>query len=517
MLFDISFAPIVSLLIATLVLSIVSDFLLELFSVRLSLATGRLQSWFFESLGHGGTSDFFAAAGFQLLSFRKKAFFQQFASLVNVGSFPANQIPFLLMGSFFGIGLSVVFLFGGSLVLGLGLCLLSFILSLFSKDQLRDLGFACLGLGLFWVFLSSFDVYISQSSLNIHPYKIQEGTVFLFLVFVGLFFRTPGPLLVVLAMLHLFIGFNVLWFPALFFIHGLVSLFGFYRHAFQKRRRLYSCLRTSLILQISQLVISFVVVYFFRESLSPLVSAGGFLEAYQIFVVGFLVYWSFPLAIVLPMKLLLNRAFAKEPDEPVKKEVQKIIIDNQRWHYFSIHLSLFLLRQEYKKFSASVHTVFKMAREISSQDEDVKTRFARYQKMLVRVGGEIKELCFAIGKQRSYRWQVKEIMTYYRQVNQLELLIEDLGFVVECLESSTDEDWQKECRYWLGLQLKLFESFLNRVLEVPLDEPGRVEMTIEKSYEVLDRFTKGPVSVPSNPLSSKVYYRMTESLGTLAQ
>ena len=109
-------------------------------------------------------------------------------------------------------------------------------------------------------------------------------------------------------------------------------------------------------------------------------------------------------------------------------------------------------------------------------------------------------------------------MSYYRYVNQLELLVEDLGYVAALLrKQDQDEEWEKDCRYWIGLQLKIFESFFNYTVGVGKDESSRVQMNIEKSYEVLERFFGEQQKVKMNKNASQTFYRITESIGNLAR
>ena len=514
---DIGLPPIATLLIATLVLAILSDFLLELFSVRMSQSTGRLQGWLFDQFGHNLFGDFLISIIFQLFSFRKKAYFLQVSSLINVGSFNKKQVFILLSGSFVGMGASIILLMGGHLVVGGSLCLVSFLLSLFSKDQLKDVGMAFLALGLFLTSLFFFNQYLLSSTLNIHNYQLSEVFVFAILAGSTLFFKTPVAFIITIALLHFFIGLNVLWLPALFLGHWLLSLSGFYWQFFKKRKRLNFSLASVLFIQVLQFSISMGLVCYLQEYFASLFVANSYYQAYKVSLVAYALYTGCSVLLAAPGLFLISLLPFFKEDAGKKTENQKIINLDQRGQCFSIHLSLFLLRQEFKKYTTSVHTIFKISRETDYEEEKINQKFVRYQGMLVRVGDELKELCFNIGKQRSYRWQVKEIMSYYRIVNQLELLVDDLGLVAAMLrEKDQDEEWEKECRFWLGLQLKLFESFFQFTVGVGKDDPEKVKANIEKSYEILDRFFVDKKASGKNKVTSQTFYRITESIGNLA-
>lgn len=517
MFLDLGITPVSTLLVAFLVFAILSDFLLEIFSVRMSLSTGRIQSWLFDHIGQNLFTDFLISIGFQFFSFRKKAFFTQVASLANVGSFNNRQILIISLGSFIGIGASIIMLAGGSVYGGILLCAISFLLSILSKDQLKDLGVAFLGLGLFVVALQFFNQYLSSSMAGIQNFDISEGLALGLIVFSTLMFRTPVAFLLTLGMLHFFVGLNIYWLPGFFLIHSLLGCARFYLPIVRNLKRLRVFAFVVFWLQISQWAISQSAVYFFERTFAWSFYPESFLDSYKIIVLAYFGYMSLSLLVVVPLVFAKSYLpFFNKPEEK-KSGSQKILVDSQRGSNFSIHLSLFLLRQEFIKFTTTVHTLFKISRETDYDQEEINQRFVRYRGMLERVGDELKELCFHIGKQRSYRWQVKEIMSYYRYVNQLELLMDDLAFVNGLLrEKGQDEEWERECRFWLGLQLKMFESFFNFSLGVGKDEPEKVKANIEKSYNILDRFFQDEKNRERAKNSTKTFYRITESIANLA-
>ncbi len=346
---------------------------------------------------------------------------------------------------------------------------------------------------------------------------VTELMALIVVFFSTLLFRTPVAFLITLAVLHQFFTFNLLWFPALFLMHSLVASLRFDWQFFQDRKRLNLSLVTNKLFQVVQFSVSFSACWFFYDLLQPFLEVSSFLSSFQLMVIFYAIYNAGSLLLVFPFLVLGCWLPVLRSEEDKKSGSQKIINNDYRGHCFSIHLSLFLLRQEFKKYTTTVHTVFKLSRESDFAEEKVNQRFVRYQGMLVRVGDELKELCFSIGKQRSYRWQVKEVMSYYKIVNQLELLVDDLGLVAATLrKKNVDEEYQKECRYWLGLQLKLFESFFNQTLGVAEEDPDKVKANMEKAYDVLDRFFNEKKNIPSTNLTSKTVYRITESIGSLA-
>ena len=439
------------------------------------------------------------------------------AALFNVGSFSKPQTPILLAGSFTGLGFSILILTGANFLTGLILVALALILSFFRKEQIKDLGIASLAIGLFYLSLVFFSQYLANSQLNIHSFQIDERIVFPVVILSTFFFRTPVPFLVLLAIFHQFIGFNILWFPALCLAHSLVSLAEFYLNVFRGHSRLKPVLLTSLVLQLAQFVVSFLFVYLFHDSLTSFFEVSTFLGSFQTCVIVYVVYQGFSILLLAPIIFLSTLLPSFNEIGEKKGGSQKIIISEGRGQCFSIHLSLLLLRQEFKKYTTAVHTLVKISRESDYGEDAINQRFARYQGMLSRVGEELKELCFNIGRQRSYRWHVKEIMSYYKFVNQLELLIEDLSFVASLLrKQDQDEEWERECRYWLGLQLKLFESFFHQTLGVGSEPEEKVQANIDKSYEVLDRFFVNKLEKEMNKNISQTFYRITESIGHLA-
>ena len=517
MLIDIGFAPIVTILIAFIALAILSDFLLELVSVRSTLSTGRFQNWLFDHFGQSSFYDILIAVAFQLISFRKRAFFMQLSSFVNVGSFSRRQALSITLGAFIGWGLSAGFLLLIHPIVGIALGLIGFVLTFFTKDQLKDLGIAFLNFGLLILAVFFFNQFLATTSLNIHQYDIGEGFVFLIIFFTSVFFRTPIAFLLMLSMVHYLIGLSSWWLPVAYFSHGILFLGKYYFHFFRGHQRLYFTLGMTLGLQVLQCMVAFALVFVFHNKIDALIVPSHFLSSYFSIVLGYIVYFSLSVVIILPLIYLFLISSVFNEVEKKKGSVQKILSLPQRGNLFSLHFSMFLLRQEFIKFTTLVHTIFKLSREADVEEESVNEKLTRYQRILIRVGEEIKELCFSVGKQRSYKWHVQEILVFYKHVNQLELLVDDLSQIYILLQSEDlDEEWEKECRYWLNLQLLIFESFFNYVVGVGKDDPDKVKNNIEKSYDVLERLFSEDLGNKKVKILSKNFYRVTESNGELA-
>ena len=516
--FDVSLAPIVSFFISIVALAILCDFLLELVSVRLTLSTGRLQKWFFDRLSLGNFSDYLISISIQFLSFRKSAFFTQFSSFVNVGSFSKRQILFILTGTFIGIGLSaLLFIFIHSFF-SILLMACGFVLTLFAKDQLKDMGVAVLNFGMMLLVLWIFNTLFSHSTMNIHQFSFGEPFLFLTVICSTLLFRTPIAFCILLGMIHFLIQLNSWWLPLAFFVGGVFTLAPFYLFLLQGRRRVYYSIFITFGLQVIQLLASYGFLYFYHEDVDLWLKATDFITSFVKIVICFVAFNAGTLIITSPILYIISRfPFFAEPEEKErKKTAQKILIPQQRGSVFSLHFSLFLLRQEFIKFSTLVHTILKLGREADESDEETNNKIIRYQRVLVRVGDEIKELCFSVGKQRAYRWHIAEILTYYKYVNQLELLVEDLSSILfELQKKGIGEEWEKDCRYWMNLQLLTYEDFFNLIVGVPQSDGGKHKANIQKSYDVLDRlFADQNLSSDFKKLS-KAFYRITESNSAL--
>lgn len=512
-----------SLLVVTLMFAILSDFLLELFSIRISLCTGRLQVWMFDRFGQSPLVDFFFFIIFQFFSLKKNRFFPQISSLVNVGSFTRRQTFLLAIGSLCGFGLSSVFLFAGPWILGFCLCFSGFILSLLtSKDQVRDFAYSGFALGLFVIAATLFNEYLQTTTYAIFQYSLGPLFGLGVLLATTLFFRTSVAFIIFLSLFHHYIGINIVWLPILFFAHNSLLALGFVWQIIGGKRRLSFLLAMVLLTLLSQLGLGLFVSLYQPGLVSGLATTIGttdFIDVFRTVVVYYGLFNLLPLIVVGPLGFLFSKIGLFDESKIKKSDSQKIINLEGRGGCFSIHLSMLLLRQEFKKYTTSVHTIFKIGRESDGEQEEINKKFVRYQKILSRVGDEIKELCFNIGRQRSYRWQVKEVMGCYRYVNQLELLVDDLSVIAQLLrKEGLPEEWVKDCRYWMGLQLMIFESFFDQIVGVERDEASReqVELNVKKSFEVLGRLG-GQQSVEVGDSASQTLYRITESVSHLAR
>lgn len=439
------------------------------------------------------------------------------ASLINVGSFQRKQILLLILGSFLGMGLSVGILGLFPFLFAIVFLILAAILSFANQESWKDLSVALLALGLFIAFVFLFDIYIEQSAMEVFRYHLPESVIFAGIGLTTLFFKTPLPFLLTLSGFILVLPLNPLWIPIFYYLHSLLSADRFYWYFFEKRTRLNFTLVSHFTLQVLQFLIALALVSFYPQPITQYASEGfRFSTAFSFCTLFYAFYNVIPALLLTPMTFLLTLTPVVNRKKK-QTENQKIINTGERGQYFSIHLSLFLLRQEFKKFVTTVHTIFKISRETGEGQEKNNQKFAQYQNMLQRVGEELKELCFCIGRQRSYKWQVKEIMSYYKVVNQLELLIEDLTYVTDVLrEQKVSEDWEKECRFWLGIQLKLFEVFFEASLGVEEKDMEKLRQNIERSYEILGRLFDDQEGLRSQKLASQTFYRITESIANLS-
>ena len=509
--------PLVILLTEIFVLAHLGDFFLGLYSIRMSQATGRFQIALWNQVGQNFITDVVMGSLFQFVSFHKKGFFKQFSSLINVGSFTKKQVYGLLIGTFLGIGASALLLFPFSLPLSLGFAFMAFGLNLLTKDQVRDFFMALFNLSLFISLVFLLDKPMTESLLTLAPIGGGDIWTLLVVLLTTLFFRTPLAFLLGFSLAQYYFKLPLTSFPLFFFVHSGSSLLVYYWQSFQKRKRLTGALLSTAFLQILQGILTTWFMIFFKDSFPLSFQIESFRESFQMVLLFYSFYHFFSLFVNLPLLYGLTwiPLFNKASDQ--KSQSQKILNLDQGSQYFSIHLSLLLLRQEFKKYTTSIHTIFKLSRESDFPEKVIRQKFIHYQKMLIRVGDELKELCFSIGKQRSYSWHVKENMDHYRLINQLELLVDDLGLVTEALcQPKANENWKKECRSWLRLQLKLFESFFNQTLGVGKEDPLKVKDYMDKSYEILDRSFVDKKALEGLNISSQTFYRITESIGGLA-
>ena len=490
--------------------------MLEQFSMRLTLSMGKLQNKLFYSFGHNVFKDTVIASAFQLLSFRKRAFFLQIFSFFNVGSFSKQQTLYILTGSFIGLGLSsLLFLFTHT-SFALGLLVLGFAMRLQSKEQIKDLGMAAISLSLFFIALNIFDSGMKQTVLNIHQFSVSWDSLCLAVVLTSVFFRTPIAFLFVTALYHMLVGMNLWLMVVVFFLHGVSLLLPLYLSILNKKKRLYFSLLSLLGLQVAQAFLCLSLVFLFPELNGSWLQNPNFIEALQTVVLCYFVYFSLSLVLVSPFIFLLKNASFLRDEGLRRKPSQKIIAPQKRGGVFSIHFSLFLLRHEFIKMATLGHTILKLGREADAEEGDINEKLFRYQGVLSRVGDEIKDFCFSIGKQRAYRWHIQEILSYYKIVNQLELMVEDLSQIIQNLQKKDiEESWEKECRFWLNLQLRTYEVFFNRVAGVVIEGEEKVADLVKKSYECLDRMQKVEGLDELKPLS-KAFYRVTENNGSLS-
>jgi len=512
LIFDSELAPIFSMLLVFLSSAILVDLLLTVFSQRLSLSTGRLQRWFFDQFGHSGVADGIVALAFQLLSFRHRAFFVQMASFLNVGSFSRYQALQTLGGALAGAGLSVLLLAWPFENLAIGLIGTGFVIGLFPGEQKTDFGVAllCWGASLFVILVCGHHL----ESLIVPTNDMVPSGIFIFSLFcfLSLGFQTVLPALGGLALWATWCGFSYQWLPAAFFAYGLMTNMGFYR--LLNYRRMKFAIVGLFVFQIFQIVIGgFVLLELYGMGVLSFSKGSSFVENLQAMLFSYGIYQGSSLVGLPVLVACRNLPLWNEPKH--KKSVQKIIAPPHQKRVYSLHLAMLLLRQEFLKMTTLAHTLLKLGRETESTNDLVGKKLEKYMSVLERVASEIKELCFSVGKQKAYRSQIHEVMTTYRTVVQLELMIDDMSYFIRFLQlKDLGEDLERDCRYWLGLQLKIYEVFFENLTMPELQSLEPVEDLAAKALEVIDRIVRdAPVVHDHKPLS-KALHRITD--GNLA-
>ena len=341
------------------------------------------------------------------------------------------------------------------------------------------------------------------------------------LVASALFFRTPLPFLLFVALVNFFQPLHPYWVPVVFFVFSILYFLRFYIYIFEKKKRLNFAICQTFLIHCFQFLLGGIMVMLWEESVRRGLHSPSFLVSLQKVVVFYAVYNVSSAVLILAVPLLRRWSLFADGSNGgtrAKGEVQKIDTPHRSSHVYSLHFSLFLMRQEFVKLATMVHTMVKMGREADDDQDEIKQRLGKYLTIVERVGSELKELCFSVGKQRAYRWHVREVLSYYKSINQLELLAEDLNQVLEFLQKDgLSEEIERECRVWLRLQLKIYEVFFQRVCGVETDEEDKIEEWLCRSYEVLDRLLVENNEDPDLAQLSKVFYRLTESNGLLSR
>ena len=460
---ELSFSPVGFTFLGFLALSVLINFLLETYSLRLSMGTGKLQSWFFNHLGQSLGGDFFIGLGLQFISFRKRAFFKQLLSFISVGSLTKPQILFLVLGSLAGVGGSVLILIFPDLRLGLVLWLSGLILNLIFKEKvLKDVAFALGALGFCLLSLCFLNQLIDNSSFPFAQYS--QGRFFpVFCLIVSFittsFFRTPLVFLLSLSALHYFMDLDRIWFPLLFFFHFFVSLFDFYWNFF----RGYSRLRFSLWimggLQVLQIILSFVIFSLIDDSLSSFFQGLDFIQSFQTVLLSYFIFFFSSSCLLLPFVWLVVRFDFLKTDKK-KEGSQKIIFYRE---CFSIHLCFFLLGQELKKSITTLHTLLKLSCEVHEGEKDNYKRFGHYQAVSFRVFDELKRLCSNIASEKLYERQTRSLMKSYYQVQLMEQMTRDLSKISDILHKKVKtSQWESDCVFGWACNLNSLSIFLCR-------------------------------------------------------
>ena len=80
---------------------------------------------------------------------------------------------------------------------------------------------------------------------------------------------------------------------------------------------------------------------------------------------------------------------------------------------------------------------------------------------------------------------------------------------------NVNADWERECRFWLGLQFKMFENFFQSILGVEELTSTRIFQIVEKSHEVLDPDFLAEAQKELEGVAASAFYRLTEGLQDL--
>ena len=259
----------------------------------------------------------------------------------------------MFLGSFIGMGFSILVMGVVHPFFGLILCLAGFVIGVASRGKpTSDIGFAVGTLGLCLLSLFFFNQFIQNFSFNVGQNSLESFLSFSFIVVLvtTFFFKTPIVFLMGLSGLHFFMGLNVSWFPFLFFFHFLFSLCEFYRNLVRGHRRLYFALWTMGTLQVLQLIFSLVLFCFIDKPLMFFFQTNQFVSSFQICILTYFIYFSISPLLIFPFMWVVMKCSRLKSDEE-KRVSQKIIFHKYHSGEFSIHLSFFLLRQEFKNMS----------------------------------------------------------------------------------------------------------------------------------------------------------------------
>lgn len=427
---DWNFTPFLQILLVSYMVSLSGHILIDYFSSQFALATRRFQIDLFKGIGQSSIQDFILFVVLQLVSFRKRAYFNQLSALINVRTFSVHQNALVILASLMGWGMSLLILTQPLLALSL-VIILGFWSwrTRFSYDR-KHLMLSVFYLGLFFVLMVLFDVYFSRSGLKIHDFSLSPLLVFLTVIVTSVFFSTPLVFLTSLGFLYLFMDIQIYWFPVFFFVHSVLTLVPFYLTVFKGRSRTHHSLFVTIVFQLLQLAIS-LFLFRWQDSILGLWSEPfSFISSLRSILVFYAVYSVVPLLFVFPWVFLSRGFLFFSFLDKSAHDTQKIIYDFHRQDSFSIHLSIFFLKLEFKKYLTTVLTFYDRALLLSSPNQRLRERFDYYYGILVRVGEEIKELCLKITEHKAPRDIIDQIMFHYREINKLYAVVDALRALV---------------------------------------------------------------------------------------
>ncbi len=493
MFFDVGLSPILQLTLTGALVAVSSNILLDYFSYWFSLSTRRWQNFVFDHLGRNSLIDFIMFVLLQAVSFRKKSFFDQLGALINVRTFSTKQNGVILIASFIGLGLSILLIAFHTAYLPLLLLLGFWGRKKSSFKEMKPFFMALLSFFLFGLLLIIFDSYLKQSSLNIHTYKIGPALILLISYFASKYFRTPAAFLVSFSFLYVFMDINAFWFPVFFLIYNLVTLSGFYITFLGKHSRTYHSLFLSFFFQTFQFLISLVFAIYFFDNLKVHIIPQGFLSSFKIVIGLFAAYQIIPLLILLPLVLLMRSFLSFSFLTRDRGDTQKILYFEQKSSSFSIHLSIYLLKQEFKKYLSTMITLFDWAHQIVEHGSIKKERFEYYHGVLTRVGEEVKELCVKITEHKCPKELNDYIMSHYKAMGQLDQMVQALYHLLRgWMELQSRKDLSAKDNHdfseLLKSQVAVLEIYFQKQIDLPLKVNKSVIENLMDNQAQFNRF-----------------------------
>ncbi len=508
--FDLGLAPLLQLFLTGALVAISSNILIDYFSYYFSLSTRRFQKWTLDQVRGKSLHDFFLFILLQLISFRKKAFFHQLGALINVRTFNVKQNGVILLASFIGIGVSTFLLSHLNFYIPILIIMGTWGLKKYEYKEMIPLLLSLVCLILFGLLLDLFDSYLSRSALNIHTYKVGPAFILLISFLTSHHFRTPLAFLVSFSFLYVFMDINSFWFPIFFLIHSLVTYSGFYLMFIGKHSRTYHSLFLCFVFQIFQFLVSFVFTSYYFTDLKEFLRPEGFLSSFKTVILLYSAYQVLPLLLLAPFVMIFPSFLTFPFLTRTRGDTQKIIYQEQKSNSFSIHLSIYLLRQEFKKYLTTILTLYDWSKQIVNSQLSRKERFEYYHGVLNRVGEEIKELSLKATEHKAPADLTHHIMSFYKEINKLDSLVQSLNrLILKWIEmdqtQQLNEAQKKVAVELIKNQVLVFENYFNSKVGLPvISAESKIKNLVEgqKHFEtsLFDQDIKVESSLLTNQL-----------------